>query len=187
DVCSSDLDKLLAQEEAWIRRGIKARRTRDQGRVARLKAMRAERRARREVAGTATMRVSEAERSGQRVVEAVGVDFAYAGGAPVVRGLDLFVNRGDKIGILGPNGAGKTTLVKLLLGESSPTAGELKFGTRLEVVYLDQLRAQIDGDKTVAENVAEGNDHVSVEGKRKHVISYLEDFLFEPDRARTPA
>ena len=187
-------DKLLAQEEAWIRRGIKARRTRDQGRVARLKQLRAERRSRREVAGTATLRVSEAERSGQRVVEAVGVDFAYAGGTPLVRGLDLLVNRGDKIGLLGANGAGKTTLVKLLLGESTPeaaplvpTAGELKFGTRLEVVYLDQLRAQIDGDKSVAANVADGNDHVTVDGKRKHVISYLEDFLFEPDRARTPA
>ncbi len=182
-------DKLLAQEEAWIRRGIKARRTRDQGRVARLKELRAERRARREQQGTATMKVSEADRSGQRVVEAIGVDFAYPGSehAPLVKGLELMVGRGDKIGLLGPNGAGKTTLVKLLLGELSPTAGEMKFGTRLEVVYLDQLRAQIDGDKTVAENVAEGNDHVTVDGKRKHVISHLEDFLFEPDRARTPA
>ena len=180
-------DKVLAQEEAWIRRGIKARRTRDQGRVARLKEMRAERRARRELAGSATIKVSEAERSGQRVVEALGIDFAYPGGDPLVRGLDLLVGRGDKIGVLGPNGAGKTTLVKVLLGELAPTGGELKQGTRLQVVYLDQLRAQIDGDKTVAENVAEGNDHVFVAGKRKHVISYLEDFLFEPDRARTPA
>ncbi len=182
-------DKLLAQEEAWIRRGIKARRTRDQGRVARLKELRSERRARRELQGSATMRVSEADRSGQRVVEAIGVEFAYPGPGDVtpVRGLELLINRGDKIGILGANGAGKTTLVKLLLGELKPTAGELKFGTRLEVVYLDQLRAQIDGNKTVMENVAEGNDHVTVDGKRKHVISYLEDFLFEPDRARTPA
>ncbi|WP_221029327.1 ATP-binding cassette domain-containing protein [Actomonas aquatica] len=182
-------DKFLAQEEAWIRRGIKARRTRDQGRVTRLKQLRAERRSRRELQGNATMRVSEADRSGQRVVEAIGVDFAYpgAGDTPLVKGLELMVGRGDKIGLLGPNGAGKTTLVKLLLGELQPTAGELKFGTRLEVVYLDQLRAQIDGDKTMMENVAEGNDHVTVDGKRKHVISYLEDFLFEPDRARTPA
>ncbi len=182
-------DKLLAQEEAWIRRGVKARRARDQGRVSRLKELRAERRSRRELQGNATIRVSEAERSGQRVVEAIGVDFAYpgAGDKRLVRGLDLMVGRGDKIGLLGPNGAGKTTLVKLLLGELQPTAGELKFGTRLEVVYLDQLRAQIDGNRTVAENVAEGNDHVTVDGKRKHVISYLEDFLFEPDRARTPA
>ena len=131
-------DKVLAQEEAWIRRGVKARRTRDQGRVARLKAMRADRRARREQEGTATIRVSEAERSGQRVVEAINVDFAYAGaGEPVVAGLNLMVSRGDKIGLLGPNGAGKTTLVKLLLGQLQPTAGEMKFGTRLEVVYLD--------------------------------------------------
>ena len=180
-------DKVLAQEEAWLRRGVKARRTRDQGRVARLKAMRAEYRARRSVAGTATITVSEANRSGQRVVEAIDVDFAYPDGTPLVRGLNLFVNRGDKIGLIGPNGAGKTTLVKLLLGELAPSAGELKFGTKLEVVYLDQLRAQIDGDKSVADNVSEGNSHVTIDGKKKHVISYLEDFLFEPDRSRTPA
>jgi ABC transport system ATP-binding/permease protein len=180
-------DKVLAQEEAWMRRGVKARRSRDQGRVARLKVMRAERRARREVAGLATITVSEAERSGQRVVEATGLEFAYPGQPPVVRGLDLMVSRGDKVGLIGPNGAGKTTLVKLLLGQLAPTAGELKQGTRLEVVYLDQLRAQIDDNKTVADNVSDGNSHVTVDGKKKHVISYLEDFLFEPDRARTPA
>ena len=115
--------------------------------------MRAERRARREVAGLATITVSEAERSGQRVVEATGLEFAYPGQPPVVRGLDLMVSRGDKVGLIGPNGAGKTTLVKLLLGQLAPTAGELKQGTRLEVVYLDQLRAQIDDNKTVADNV----------------------------------
>lgn len=180
-------DKVLAQEEAWIRRGVKARRTRDQGRVTRLKSLRAERRARRDVAGKATITLSEAERSGQRVVEAIGIDFAYPNSAPLVRGLDLLVSRGDKIGLIGPNGAGKTTLIKLLLGQLMPTGGELKQGTKQEVVYLDQLRAQIDDNKTVAENVSEGSDFVTIDGKRKHVISYLEDFLFEPDRSRTPA
>ncbi|GAB5562618.1 MAG: ATP-binding cassette domain-containing protein [Synoicihabitans sp.] len=180
-------DKRLAQEEAWIRRGIKARRTRDQGRVARLKAMRAERRARRDLTGKATIKVSEAERSGQRVVETKRLGFAYDDGSPIVSDLDLLINRGDKIGLLGPNGSGKTTLVKLLLGQLTPTAGELREGTKLEVVYLDQLRDQIDDNKSVADNVSEGNDYVIFEGKKKHVISYLEDFLFEPDRSRTPA
>ena len=180
-------DKRLAQEEAWIRRGIKARRTRDQGRVARLKEMRAERRARRDMTGTATIKVSEAERSGQRVVETKGISFGYDGGAPIVRDLDLLINRGDKIGLLGPNGSGKTTLVKLLLGQLQPTGGEIREGTKLQVVYLDQLRDQIDDNKSVSDNVSEGNDYVLFEGKKKHVISYLEDFLFEPDRSRTPA
>lgn len=180
-------DKRLAQEEAWIRRGIKARRTRDQGRVARLKAMRAERRARRDMTGNATIKVSEGERSGQRVVETKGLTFAYGDGEPLVEDLDLLINRGDKIGLLGPNGSGKTTLVKLLLGQLAPTAGEIREGTKLQVVYLDQLRDQIDDNKSVADNVSEGNDYVLFEGKKKHVISYLEDFLFEPDRSRTPA
>ena len=180
-------DKRLAQEEAWIRRGVKARRTRDQGRVSRLKAMRAERRARRDLTGDATIKVSESERSGQRVAETIGLSFAYPGGESIVEGLNLLINRGDKIGLLGPNGSGKTTLVKLLLGQLTPTAGEIKEGTKREVVYLDQLRDQIDDNKSVADNVSEGNDFVLFEGKKKHVISYLEDFLFEPDRSRTPA
>ena len=180
-------DKRLAQEEAWIRRGIKARRTRDQGRVARLKAMRAERRARRDMTGTATIKVSEGERSGQRVVETIGLSFAYADSDPIVSDLDLLISRGDKVGLLGPNGSGKTTLVKLLLGQLKPIGGEIREGTKLEVVYLDQLRDQIDDNKSVADNVSEGNDFVLFEGKKKHVISYLEDFLFEPDRSRTPA
>lgn len=180
-------DKRLAQEEAWIRRGIKARRTRDQGRVARLKAMRAERRARRDMTGTATIRVSEGERSGQRVVETMGLTFAYEGSEPIVADLDLLISRGDKVGLLGANGSGKTTLIKLLLGRLTPTKGEIREGTRLQVVYLDQLRDQIDDNKSVADNVSEGNDFVLFEGKKKHVISYLEDFLFEPDRSRTPA
>ncbi len=180
-------DKVLAQEEAWIRRGVKARRTRDQGRVTRLKQLRSERRARREVAGTATIKVSEADKSGQRVVETIGLGFAYPGGEPLVKDLDLMVSRGDKIGLLGPNGSGKTTLVRLLMGQLEPSAGELKEGTKRQIVYLDQLRAQIDDNKSVADNVSDGNSHVTIDGKKKHVISYLEDFLFEPDRSRTPA
>ncbi len=180
-------DKRLAQEEAWIRRGVKARRTRDEGRVTRLKKMRAERRARREATGTATIKLSEAARSGQRVVETIGVDFSYPGGETLVRGLDLMINRGDKIGLIGPNGAGKTTFIKMLLGQLEPTAGEIKRGTRLEVVYFDQLRSQIDGDRTVAENIADGNETVMVNGHSRHVMTYLQDFLFEPERARTPA
>jgi ATP-binding cassette subfamily F protein uup len=180
-------DKVLAQEEAWIRRGVKARRTRDQGRVTRLKQLRTERRARREVAGLATIKVSEGDKSGQRVVEAIGLGFAYPGGEPLVKDLDLMISRGDKIGLLGPNGSGKTTLVRLLMGQLEATAGELKEGTKRQIVYLDQLRAQIDDNKSVADNVSDGNSHVTIDGRKKHVISYLEDFLFEPDRSRTPA
>jgi len=180
-------DKRLAQEEAWIRRGVKARRTRDQGRVTRLKAMRAERRARRDMTGTATIKVSEGERSGQRVLETMGLNFAYDESDPIVEDLDLLISRGDKVGLLGPNGSGKTTLIKLLLGKLQPTGGEIREGTKMQVVYLDQLRDQIDDNKSVADNVSEGNDFVLFDGKKKHVISYLEDFLFEPDRSRTPA
>src|SRR5690606_4758833 len=136
-----------------------------------LKAMRAERRARREVAGTATLALAEADRSGVKVVEGERMTFAYPGQPPVVKDLTLTVARGDKIGLLGPNGAGKTTLVKLLLGELNPTSGSVKHGTRLEIVYLDQLRAQIDDAKTVADNVADGNAYVTIDGRQRHVIS----------------
>lgn len=180
-------DKRLAQEEVWLRRGVKARRTRDEGRVTRLKKMRAERRARRNAVGKANINLSEAERSGQRVVEAIDVDFAYPGGEQLVTGLNLMVNRGDKIGLIGPNGVGKTTFIKMLLGQLEPTSGMLKHGTRLEVVYFDQLRSQIDGNRTVAENINDGNETVMVNGHSRHVMTYLQDFLFEPSRARTPA
>ncbi len=180
-------DKRLAQEEVWLRRGVKARRTRDEGRVTRLKKMRMERRARRNAVGKANINLSEAERSGQRVVETLGVSFAYPEGDTLVRDLDLMINRGDKIGLIGPNGAGKTTFIKMLLGQLEPTAGEIKRGTRLEVVYFDQLRSQINGDLTVAENIADGNETVMVNGHSRHVMTYLQDFLFEPSRARTPA
>jgi ABC transport system ATP-binding/permease protein len=180
-------DKKLAQEEVWLRRGVKARRTRDMGRVARLKAMRTERSARREVSGTAKLQLADAGRSGVKVIDAEKLSFAYPGGAPLVRDFSTTLTRGDKLGLIGPNGAGKTTFIKLLLGQLTPTGGTLKLGTQLEVLYFDQMRAQIDGDKTVAENIADGNETVSVNGRSRHVISYLQDFLFAPDRARTPA
>uniref|UniRef100_UPI0040493D28 ATP-binding cassette domain-containing protein n=1 Tax=Cephaloticoccus sp. TaxID=1985742 RepID=UPI0040493D28 len=180
-------DKRLAQEEVWMRRGVKARRTRDMGRVARLKSMRNERRARREVSGTVNLKLAEASRSGVKVIDAENLTFAYPDGPPLVRDFTTILTRGDKIGLIGPNGAGKTTFIRLLLGELAPTGGTLKHGTQLEVLYFDQMRAQINGDMTVAENIADGNETVSVNGHTRHVISYLQDFLFTPDRARTPA
>ncbi len=180
-------DKKLAQEEVWLRRGVKARRTRDMGRVARLKTMRNERRARRELSGTATLKLAEAGRSGVKVVDAQKLTFAYPDAPPLVRDFSTILTRGDKIGLIGPNGAGKTTFIRLLLGELAPTGGTLKHGTQLEVLYFDQMRAQIKGDMTVAENIADGNETVTVNGHTRHVISYLQDFLFTPDRARTPA
>ncbi len=180
-------DKKLAQEEEWIRRGVKAQRSRATARIHALHAMRAAARARRDRVGTATIKVSEAERTGVKVIEAENVGFTWPDGKVVIRDLSLTVQRGEKIGILGPNGAGKTTLIKLLLGQLAPTAGSLKHGTNLEVVYFDQLRAQIDDNKTVADNIANGNPTVTIEGHTRNVISYLQDFLFEPARARTPA
>ena len=180
-------DKKLAQEEAWIRRGVRAQRSRAQSRINQLMQMHAERRARRDRAGNVTMRVAEAERSGVKVIETEKMSFAWPDGRVIVRDLSTTIIRGDKIGLIGPNGAGKTTLVKLLLGDIEPTQGTIKHGTKLEIVYFDQLRAQIDDNKTVAENVADGNATVTIEGRTRNVISYLQDFLFEPGRARTPA
>jgi len=180
-------DKKLAQEEEWIRRGVKAQRSRATARINALKEMRAEAKARRERVGNATLKLAEAERSGQKVVEAENVTYTWSGGKTVLRDFSIIINRGEKIGILGPNGAGKTTLIKLLLGQLQPTSGMIKHGTNLEVVYFDQLRAQIDDNKTVADNIANGNPTVTIEGRSRNVISYLQDFLFEPTRARTPA
>ncbi len=180
-------DKKLAQEEEWIRRGVKAQRKRAGARIEALYALRAERKARRERAGNANIKISTAEESGVKVIEAENVSFAYPGAAPIVRDFSAIITRGDKIGLIGPNGAGKTTFLKLLLGQLQPTGGVLKHGTKLEVVYFDQLRAQIDDDKTVADNVSDGNSHVTVQGRSRHVISYLQDFLFDPTRSRTPA
>jgi ATP-binding cassette subfamily F protein uup len=181
-------DKKLAQEEEWIRRGVKAQRKRAGNRIEALYALRAERKARRERAGTANIKISSAEESGVKVIEAENVAFAYPGtNELLVRDFSTIITRGDKIGLIGPNGAGKTTFLKLLLGQLQPTSGVLKHGTKLEVVYFDQLRAQIDDEKSVADNVSDGNSHVTVQGRSRHVISYLQDFLFEPERSRTPA
>jgi ATP-binding cassette subfamily F protein uup len=178
-------DKKLAEEEVWIRQGIKARRTRNEGRVRALKALRDERRARREGPGQARIRLDAAERSGKLVIEAEGVSFDW-GGEPVIAGLDTLILRGDRVGIIGPNGAGKSTLLKLLLGELEPTSGRIRRGTNLQVAYFDQLRDQLDPNKSVRDNVAGGSDKVEVGGSVKHVLSYLKDFLFTPERAQQP-
>ena len=179
------MDKKLAQEEAWIRQGIKARRTRDEGRVRALCKLREERRQRREVAGRASLRLQPAERSGKIVIEATGVGHGF-GGAPVIDGFSTTILRGDKVGILGPNGSGKTTLLRILLRELAPERGKVRHGSRLEVAYFDQHREQLDDEKSVADNVAEGNDRISIGGKSRHVIGYLEEFLFPPAQSRSP-
>jgi ATP-binding cassette subfamily F protein uup len=178
-------DKLLAQEEVWIRQGIKARRTRDEGRVRRLKAMRVERAERRAQAGNVRMATAQAGESGKKVIEAKQVDFAH-GDNVLVRDFSTTILRGDRIGLIGPNGSGKTTLLKLLLGELQPQAGEVRQGTQLQVAYFDQYRATLREDWNAIENVAEGREYVEVGGKSKHVIGYLQDFLFTPERARAP-
>jgi len=178
-------DKKLAQEEAWIRQGIKARRTRNEGRVRALKKLREERRNRRERIGSVKMQLQEAERSGNLVVEAEAVSFSYDG-KPIIKNLSTTIMRGDRVGIIGPNGSGKTTLLRLLLGELEPQSGEIRLGTRREVLYFDQLREQLDPDQTVQENVGEGNDTVLINGRPRHIIGYLQDFLFSPERARSP-
>ena len=180
-------DKKLAQEESWIRRGVRAQRSRAQSRINQLMQMRAERSARRERTGNVTLRLAEAERSGVKVIEAENATFAWPDGRVLVRDFSAVITRGDKIGLIGPNGAGKTTLIKLLLGQIAPTAGVIKHGTNLDVVYFDQHRAAIEDGKTVADNIANGNATVTIDGRSRHVISYLQDFLFTADRARTPA
>lgn len=188
EVQRAQFDKKLAQEEEWIRRGVKAQRSRAQNRIHALEKMRAERAARRERTGTAKLTAQEADRSGFKVIACDGAGFRYGGadGRWIVRGLTTRIERGDKVGIVGPNGAGKTTLLKLLLGELAPTEGTIEQGTRLEVVYFDQLRAQLNEEMRVQDAVADGNATVTINGRTRHVISYLEDFLFEPARARTP-
>ncbi len=177
-------DKKLAQEEAWIRRGIKARRTRNEGRVRALFALREERKQRREVQGRAQFSVEEAQASGKLVAEAEKISFGW-GDVPIVRDFSVRILRGDRIALVGPNGAGKTTLLKLLLGQLAPDTGSVRLGTKLEVAYFDQLRMQLALEKTVIENIGEGSDHIDIGGERRHVIGYLQDFLFSPDRART--
>ena len=178
-------DKLLAQEEVWIRQGIKARRTRDEGRVRRLETMRNERTSRRDLGGNVRMDLAQAENSGKKVIETRDLSFAH-GEQCLVRGLSTTILRGDRIGLIGPNGSGKTTLLKLLLGELQPQQGEVRSGTQLQVAYFDQYRASLREDWNAMENVAEGHDFVEVGGRRKHVLGYLQDFLFTPERARAP-
>jgi ATP-binding cassette subfamily F protein uup len=181
-------DKKLAQEEAWLRQGVKARRTRNEGRVRALLELRRERARRRERSGTAKMEIQAGALSGQRVLRAEGVTFAHPEmPEPVVQKFSSEIFRGDKIGILGPNGCGKTTLLKLLLGQLAPQSGEVTTGTNLQVVYLDQMRDQIDLDKTVAENVAGASQSVHFQGRDRNIHSYLADFLFRSDRVRMPA
>ena len=179
-------DKKLAQEEVWIRQGIKARRTRNEGRVRALKAMREERAQRVERQGKASFQMETADASGKRVIELDQVSFAWPGQRPLVRNLTTNVLRGDRIGLIGNNGSGKSTLLKLMLGQLEPTSGTIKHGTKLEVAYFDQLRGQLDLEKTVIDNLSEGRDFIEINGERRHVISYLGDFLFSPERTRTP-
>jgi len=178
-------DKKLAQEEAWIRQGIKARRTRNEGRVRALRELRNERLRRRETDGPAAMRLNEAARSGRLVIEAKGVGHSYEG-APLIKDFSTVIMRGDKIGIIGPNGSGKTTLLQILLGAIKPDRGSVRLGTRLEVAYFDQHRAQLDDQKSVRDNVGDGGETVTINGTTRHIIGYLQDFLFPPERARSP-
>jgi ATP-binding cassette subfamily F protein uup len=178
-------DKRLAEEEVWLRQGIKARRTRDEGRVRALLAMRAERAQRREVMGTVNLKAERAEASGKLVFEAEEVNKAY-GDRVVVRDFSTRVIRGDRIGLIGPNGAGKTTLLRMLLGELAPDGGTVRLGANVQIAYYDQQREQLDPERTVFDTVGEGNDTVTVNGESRHVHSYLKDFLFPPERARSP-
>jgi ATP-binding cassette subfamily F protein uup len=182
---NAEFDKKLAQEEVWIRQGIKARRTRDMGRVKRLVEMRKERSERRVRQGSASMQIQQAERSGKLVAEAENVGFAYPE-RTIIRSLSTTIVRGDKVGIIGPNGCGKTTLLRLLLGQMPPTSGKIKLGTNLQIAYFDQYRAALDEEASVIDNVAQGSDRVTVNGRNTHAIGYLQDFLFTPDRARQP-
>ncbi|WP_340614812.1 ABC transporter ATP-binding protein [Xenorhabdus thailandensis] len=182
---NAEFDKKLAQEEVWIRQGIKARRTRNEGRVRALKALRVERAERRNVMGTAKMQVEEATRSGKIVFEMENVNYQI-GDKTLVKNFSAQVQRGDKIALVGPNGCGKTTLLKLMLGDLSADSGRIHCGTKLEVAYFDQHRAALDPDKTVMDNLAEGKQEVMVNGRSRHVLGYLQDFLFHPKRAMTP-
>jgi len=178
-------DKKLAQEEVWIRQGIKARRTRNEGRVRALEQLRRERGQRQEVQGNVKMKLQDAGRSGKLVVEAEGLGQSYDGRV-LFKDFSTVIQRGDKIGLIGPNGCGKSTLLSILLGRNKPETGDVKLGTKIEVAYFDQLRSQLDEEVSVVDNVGQGKDFVEINGASKHVMGYLQDFLFTPERARTP-
>lgn len=179
-------DRKLAQEEVWIRQGIKARRTRNEGRVRSLEKMRRERSSRQELQGNAKFKVSGAEKSGKIVADIINISHQFDDN-PIVKNLSTTIMRGDRIGLVGANGAGKSTLLKIILGQLQPTEGEVKLGTKLEIVYFDQLRDTLDLEKNLIDNVCGGQEFIELNGKRKHAISYLSDFLFSPDKIRTPA
>jgi ATP-binding cassette subfamily F protein uup len=178
-------DKKLAQEEAWIRRGIEARRTRNEGRVRALKRLRELRSERREGAGKAKIQLQEVKRSGRLVIEAENLSYAY-GDKPIIKNFSTIIQRGDKVGIIGPNGSGKTTLMRLLMGELTPNKGIVELGTNLEVAYFDQLRSQLDESKSVLDNVGQGRDTITINGRSRNLMGYLEDFLFTKERVQAP-
>ncbi|MBF0570714.1 MAG: ATP-binding cassette domain-containing protein [Candidatus Omnitrophica bacterium] len=180
-----DFDNKLAEEEIWIRKGVKARRTRNEGRVKALERLRIEKQAQREQIGQVRMKAHESEASGHLVIKAAHLGFSY-GDKCLIKDFSTQIMRGDKIGVIGPNGCGKTTLLRILLGQLGVQKGKVRFGTNLEIAYYDQLRQQLDEEKTVIENVCPGGDTVTINGKPRHIIGYLQDFLFTPDRSRTP-
>jgi ATP-binding cassette subfamily F protein uup len=182
---NAQFDKKLAQEEIWIRQGIKARRTRNEGRVRALQQLRRERSQRRDKQGNVSMQLQEAERSGKLVIEAEHIGQSYDGKV-LFDDFTTLIQRGDRIGIIGPNGCGKSTLLSILLQRAEPETGTVKLGTNLEIAFFDQLRSQLNEEESVVENVGQGSDHVDINGSRKHIIGYLQDFLFTPERARTP-
>jgi len=182
---AAKFDKHLAQEEVWIRQGIKARRTRNEGRVRQLKKLRAERAQRREKMGTLRLNIDSGELSGRLVIEAEAIHQSYQN-QTIIKNLSTTIMRGDRIGIIGTNGAGKTTLLKILLGELAPDSGTVKHGTKLSIVYFDQLRTQLNPEEMVIDAVAQGQETITVNGQKKHIMSYLSDFLFAPARARSP-
>ena len=181
----AEFDKKLAQEETWIRKGIKARRTRNEGRVRALERLRKERSQRREVSGTANLKLQTAEQSGRKVIDATSISYAWEN-QEVVRNFSTTIMRGDKVGLIGPNGCGKTTFLQLLLGTLDPQSGSVEHGTRLEIAYFDQHRRTLNDEQTLVENIGGTGDMVTFNGKKRHVISYLEEFLFAPERSRTP-
>lgn len=182
---NQEFDKKLAEEERWIRQGIKARRTRNEGRVRALKQMREERKQRRELSGTAKMSLDQSSTSGKIVIEATDLQHRYDD-KPLIQHFSCKILRGDRIGLIGPNGSGKTTLLRILLGELQPDSGQVKLGTNLDIIYFDQLRNQLDQDQNIIDYLSEGREYITLKGKPRHVISYLQDFLFSPDRVRQP-